>query len=160
MILRKVHRNEYERVWELFKQIIDQKVYFAYDRTTTRAQIEASWINDKNLIYGAETEGEIVGAYIIKPNHPGHGAHVANAAYMVDSRFRGHGIGRKLAAHSIEMARNAGYRAMQYNMVVSTNENAVHLWKAHGFEIIGTIPEGFLHHEHGYVDAYIMYRKL
>jgi len=160
MVLRKVHPNEYGCVWELFKEVIDQKVYFAYDHTTMRAQIEASWINDKNLIYGAEMEGKIAGAYIIKPNHPGHGAHVANAAYMVDSRSRGYGIGRKLAAHSIEMARAAGYRAMQYNMVVSTNENAVHLWKSHGFEIIGTIPEGFLHHELGYVDAYIMYRKL
>lgn len=147
-------------MWELFKEVIDQNAYFAYDHTTTRTQIEASWINEQNLICGVEVAGEIAGAYIVKPNHPGHGAHIANAAYMVDRRFRGRGIGRLLAAHSIETARRAGYRAMQFNMVVSTNENAVRLWEAHGFRIIGTIPEAFHHFEHGYVDAYIMYRKL
>lgn len=160
MQVRRIKPSEFFRVWEMFKEIIDQNAYFAYDHSTTQAQIEASWINAQNLIYGVELEGEIAAAYIVKPNQPGHGAHIANAAYMVDSRFRGHGIGRVLAAHSIETARAAGYRAMQFNMVVSTNESAVHLWKAHGFEIIGTVPEAFHHFEHGYVDAYIMYRKL
>lgn len=160
MIARRIKSEEFSRVWEMFKEVIDQQEYFAYDHTTTQAQIENTWINANHIMYGVEIDGVLAGAYIVKPNQPGHGAHIANAAYMVDSRFRGHGIGRKLAAHSIEMARAAGFRAMQYNLVVSTNENAVHLWKEHGFEIIGTIPEAFKHHRLGYVDAYIMYRKL
>ncbi|MDX1943298.1 MAG: N-acetyltransferase [Saprospiraceae bacterium] len=159
-MIRRANPADFLRVWEMFKEVIDQKVYFSYDHTTTREQIEKSWINEENLIYVAEIEDEIAGAYIVKPNQPGHGAHIANAAYMVDSRFRNYGLGRKLGEHSLQAAKAAGFRAMQYNMVISTNENAVHLWQSLGFEIIGTIPEAFYHFEKGYVDAHIMYRKL
>lgn len=160
MTIRKINKTDFFRVWEIFKQVIDERAYYTYDETTTRAYIEEHWINTENLIYVAEWEGEIAGAYIIKPNQPGHGKHVANAAYMVDARFRNHGIGRKLGEHSLVAAKEAGYRAMQYNFVVSTNVGAVQLWQSLGFEIIGTIPEAFHHFEKGYVDAHIMYRKL
>jgi L-amino acid N-acyltransferase YncA len=160
MMIRKATEKDLGRVMDLFQQIIDQKIYYPYDHTTTREELEASWINTKYYVYVAEVEGQIAGAYIFKPNQPGWGSHVANAAYMVDSDFRGYGIGRKLTEHSIQAAKEAGFRAMQFNIVVSTNKNAVHLWKEYGFEIIGTIPEGFLHHELGYVDACIFYKKL
>lgn len=160
MILRKAEPTDFSRVWEMFKQVIDERVYYTYDETTPRASIEKNWINTENLIYVAEMDGEIVGAYIVKPNQPGHGAHVANAAYMVDHRFRNHGIGRKLGEHSLVIAKEAGYYAMQYNFVVSTNTGAVKLWQSIGFQIIGTIPEAFHHFEKGYVDAHIMYKKL
>ena len=79
---------------------------------------------------------------------------------MVDPAGRGRGIGRRLGVHSLEAARAAGFRAMQYNLVVSTNESAVYLWQELGFRIIGTVPAGFHHPGKGYVDAYIMYREL
>lgn len=160
MRIRKATTADFQRVWEMFKEVIDQKEFFAYDHNTTRAQIEYSWTNEQNLVCVAEIDGEIAGAYIVKANQPGWGAHVANAAYMVDSRYRGYGLGRKLGEHSLQAAKDAGFRAMQYNLVISTNENAVHLWKSLGFDIIGTVPEAFLHWQRGYVDAYIMYRKL
>lgn len=160
MRIRRINSADFFRVWELFKQVIDERIYYTYDENTSREYIEKNWINAENLIYGAEIDGQIVGAYIIKPNQPGHGAHIANAAYMVDNRFRNHGIGRKLGEHSLITAKAAGYRAMQYNFVVSTNVGAVKLWQSIGFQIIGTIPEAFHHFEKGYVDAHIMYRKL
>lgn len=160
MIIRAAIENDLERVWQLFKGIIDEDVYFAYDHTTTREQIEASWVNLKNYVYIAEIDGQIAGSFIVKPNQPGHGAHIANAAYMVDPAFRGHGIGRFLGLHSVAIAREAGFRGMQFNMVVSTNKEAVHLWQSLGFDIIGTVPGGFLHKQEGYVDAYIMFQSL
>lgn len=160
MAIRKANAADFFRVWEMFKQVIDERIYYTYDENTSKAYIEKNWINEENLIYVAEMEGQIVGAYIVKPNQPGHGAHVANAAYMVDHRFRNHGIGRKLGEHSLGIAKAAGYRAMQYNFVVSTNVGAVKLWQSIGFQIIGTIPEAFHHFEKGYVDAHVMYRKL
>lgn len=160
MTVRKADTADFIFIWKLFKQVIDEQVYYTYDATTPKEYIDKNWINAENLIYVAEVEGEIAGAYIVKPNQPGHGAHIANAAYMVDNRFRNHGIGRKLGEHSLVAAKAAGYRAMQYNFVVSTNVGAVKLWQSLGFSIIGTIPEAFLHHEKGYVDAHIMYRKL
>ncbi len=160
MILRRANDNEMDLVLHLFQQVISQKVFYPYDETTTEEELRASWINPRYLTYVAEVDGHIAGAYILKSNQPGWGSHVANAAYMVDKKFRGQGIGRKMTGHSLQAAKEAGFKAIQFNIVVSTNKSAVHLWKEFGFEIIGTIPEGFLHHELGYVDAYIFYRKL
>lgn len=160
ILIRKGEAKDLEKVWQLFKAVIDQNVYYCYDHNTTRKDIEKSWVNLNYHLYVAEINNQIVGAYIVKPNQPGHGAHIANAAYMVDTTYRNAGIGRKLGEHSLIAAKAAGFRAMQYNIVISSNENAVYLWKSLGFEIIGTIPEAFLHQDLGYVDAFIMYRKL
>ncbi len=159
-IIRRANPADLDRVWEIFWEIIEQKEYYPYDHTTPHDYLEEAWINLNNLIYVAEVDGEIAGAYIVRPNQAGYGGHVANAAYMVDSRFRNHGLGRRLGEHSLLVAKEAGYRAMQYNFVVSTNESAVHLWQSLGFEIVGRAPEAFHHWQKGYVDAYIMYRKL
>lgn len=158
--LRPAIAADLERVYQLFKGIIDEEVYFAYDHLTTRAQIESSWVNLNNIVYVAEKEGQVIGAYIVKPNQPGHGAHIANAAYMVDTAHRSGGIGRILGEHSLVTAKEAGYRGMQYNIVVSTNTGAVRLWQKLGFEIIGTIPGGFHHRDQGYVDFHIMFKNL
>ncbi len=98
--------------------------------------------------------------YIIKPNQTGLGSHIANCSYMVCPDARGKGVGRLICEHSITEAQQLGYKAMQFNLVVSTNHAAVALWQKCGFKIIGTIPEGFKHQSLGYVDAHIMYRKL
>lgn len=160
IMIREARPADIDRIWEFWKTIMEQKVYFPYDETYTREQIEASWINFENAMYVAEKNGVAVGAYILKPNQPGYGKHIVNAAYMVDTDFRGGGIGTLLCRHSIETARKLGYRGMQFNLVVSTNESAVRAWKANGFEIIGTVPGGFYHHERGYVDAYIFFKDL
>lgn len=158
--IRLAQAADLEHIWNLWKDIMDQKVYYSYDDTYTRDDIEKIWINLKHLCYVAEDARRIVGAYIIKDNQPGHGKHIANASYMVDTKIRNKGIGQQLCAHSLISAKEAGYRAMQFNLVVSTNTNAIKVWKAHGFKIIGTIPEGFYHFEQGYVDAHIFYKKL
>ena len=162
MHIRPALAQDLERVWELFKQVIDENIYYPYDQHTTREEIEHSWVTLKNSVWVAtdETSGEITGAYILKPNQPGWGSHIANAAYMVDNQHRGKGIGGLLAEHSVEAAREAGYRGMQFNLVVSTNTAAVKAWLASGFEIIGTVPGGFYHVEQGYVDAYIFFKAL
>ena len=65
-----------------------------------------------------------------------------------------------MCMHSLDRARSRGFRAMQFNFVLSTNQIALHLWRRHGFEIVGTLPEVFLHPALGYVDAFVMYREL
>ena len=147
-------------VWQLWKAIMDQQVYFPYDSSYSREQIEESWINLNYPIYIAEQQEKVVGAYILKPNQPGYGSHIVNAAYLVDTQVRGQGIGSRLCAHSIEAAKALQYRGMQFNLVVSTNEAAIRVWKSHGFKIIGTVPGGFFHQELGYVDAFIFFKDL
>ena len=108
----------------------------------------------------ADDNGEILGTYIIKPNQIDLGDHIANCSYMVNPGKQGKGIGKKLCEHSIQFAKESGYKAIQFNIVVSTNTGAVKLWEKLGFRIIGTTPDGFRHSKLGFVDTYIMYREL
>lgn len=158
--IRPAGEADLDSVWQFWKSIMDQQIYFPYDDTFTRPQIEAAWINLDNAVFVAEQEGTLLGAYILKPNQPGHGRHIANAAYLVDTRARGQGVGQALCAHSVTTARELGYRGMQFNLVVSTNKAAIRVWEANGFRIIGTVPGGFHHRELGYVDAHIFFREL
>jgi ribosomal protein S18 acetylase RimI-like enzyme len=97
---------------------------------------------------------------MLHPNQIGLGDHVANAGFLVDPGFRGRGVASAMCEHSLATARAAGYRAMQFNFVVSTNETAVRLWRRHGFEIVGRLPKAFRHATLGAVDALVMYRLL
>jgi len=103
---------------------------------------------------------EVVGTYILRANQLGGGSHVANAAFMVATNARGLGVGRAMAEHCLGEARRLGFRGMQFNFVVSSNESAVHLWKNLGFKIVGTLPGAFRHPTKGFVDVYVMYRSL
>ena len=105
-------------------------------------------------------DGGVVGTYILRPNQSGPGSHVANAAFMVARDAEGAGVGRRMAEHCLSEARRMGFRAMQFNFVVSTNVRALHLWNQLGFKIVGTLPGAFRHPEKGYVDVYVMYRSL
>jgi ribosomal protein S18 acetylase RimI-like enzyme len=102
----------------------------------------------------------IAGTYILRPNQSGGGSHVANAGFMVSAGARGQGLGRAMAEHCLSEARRLGFRAMQFNCVISTNATAIQLWKELGFEIVGALPDAFHHPEKGYVDVYVMYRSL
>lgn len=160
ILIRPAEEKDLEAIWQMWKAIMEQKIYYPYDDSYSRMDIEKSWVNLQNHTYVAVQGVEVVGAYIFKANQPGYGGHIANAAYLVKTNKRGQRIGHQLCAHSIEMAREAGYRGMQFNLVVSTNKGAIKTWLDNGFEIIGTIPEGFYHFEKGYVDAYMFFRKL
>jgi ribosomal protein S18 acetylase RimI-like enzyme len=160
LTIRPATFNELDAIWQMWKTIMDQKIYYPYDDTFTREDIEQSWINLNNHVYVAEQGENIVGAYIFKANQPGYGSHIANAAYMVKTAYRGQRIGHQLCQHSLKSAKLAGFRAMQFNLVVSTNKGAIKVWLDNGFEIIATVPEVFYHIEKGYVDAHIFYQRL
>lgn len=110
--------------------------------------------------YAAHLDGELVGAFVIRTNHPGPASHIANASYAVRADMRGLGIGRKMGVASLQLARSLGYTAMQFNIVVSTNHVAVNLWRDLGFSHIGTTPRGYVLPDGTAVDTFIMYREL
>ena len=124
------------------------------------AAVLAYWLGPTHEVFVAELDGIILGTYYLMANQQGGGAHVANCGYMTAETARGKGIARAMCEHSLERARERGFRAMQFNHVVSTNTGAVALWKKLGFEIVGTLPEAFKHPKHGYVDSYVMFRRL
>jgi len=118
------------------------------------------WLGPDKEVFVAEDAGQIIGTYYMKPNQSGGGRHVCNCGYMTDHTVTGRGIATRMCEHSLEHARRQGYRAMQFNFVVSTNERAVRLWQRMGFMIVGQLPAAFHHPTAGYVDALVMYQTL
>ena len=104
--------------------------------------------------------GIVVGSYYLRPNTLCLGAHVANAGYVVAEPCRRQGIGSRLCQHSLQAARQLGFRAMQFNLVVCTNTAGLRCWERNGFQVVGTLPGAFRHQRLGYVDALVMVQSL
>ena len=160
LVIRAAIATDHDAIWKMFQATIATGDTFVFDASTSREKALAYWCAADAATFVAEHDGSVIGSYLLRPNQPGLGNHVANAGYMVDLSARGLGVGRALAEHSLEEARRRGYRAMQFNFVVSTNESAVHLWRQLGFHIVGTLPGAFRHAQQGLVDAYVMFRSL
>lgn len=158
--IRAAKEADRDVIWEIFRATIAPGDAFVYDPNTPREEAMAYWFAKGIRTYVAEREGRVVGSYILRANRPGLGDHVANAGFMVDPAARGFGVGRAMGEHALEEARRLGYRDMQFNFVISTNESAVHLWQQLGFRIVGTLPGAFRHAREGLVDAYVMFRSL
>ena len=152
---------DWPAIWPIWHEVVAAGETYVWDPRTDEHTARALWLPPPPAETWVGLDGPtIVGTALLKPNQPGLGAHVANAAFMVAAASAGRGVGRRLAEHVVARAAATGYRAMQFNAVVAANTRAVALWQALGFEIVGTIPEGFRHARLGYVDLYVMYRRL
>lgn len=158
--IRKYTLEDKEQIWEIIKQVIATGDTYVFAPDSPKEKMLEYWCGTDKKTYVALIENKIVGTFFLKDNQPDLGSHVANAGYMVAPEARGKSLGRRMAEFSLEEAKRLGYRAMQFNFVVKSNENAVKLWQNLGFEIIGEIPEAFQHAWNGLTDALIMYRKL
>ncbi len=149
-----------EPLWAIIQPIIAPGDTWAFAPDTPKAEMLAFWLGPGILSYVAVLDNAIVGTFFLKNNQPGLGSHVANAGYMVHPAHMGQGIGQQMALFSLDEARKLGYRSMQFNIVVKTNERAIRLWESLGFQIIGELPEAFRHQTLGFVNAYIMHQSL
>ncbi len=160
MLVREAVENDADSIWAILEPIIRTGETYTLPRDLDREGALSYWFSPCHEVFVAEENGVIVGTYFLKTNQKGGGAHVANCGYMTAPHATGRGVARAMCAHSLERARQRGFRAMQFNFVVSTNERAVRLWQKFGFEIVGCLPKAFEHATLGFVDAYIMYRQL
>jgi len=160
LTIRQAAEVDFDAIWGIFHHVVQSGDTYAFSPETTRSQAHDIWMTPPATPYVVEIDGRIGGTYILKPNQPDLGSHIANAAYVVHPENRRQGVGEAMCRHSIETARHAGYRAIQFNLVVSSNTGAITLWEKLGFHRIGRIPEGFRHPTLGFIDAYIMYRSL
>jgi L-amino acid N-acyltransferase YncA len=159
--IRELQEKDWPVVWQLMQPVIRAGETYPYAVDMTVDQARRMWLEVTEAAYVAQDdEGELVGTYYIKPNQPTLGAHVANCGYMVAEQARGRGVASAMCQHSQEEAIRLGYRAMQFNLVVETNQASVHLWKKMGFHVVGTLPGAFNHSRQGFVDAFIMYKVL
>ena len=104
-----------------------------------------------------DESGDVLALYILHPNNVGRCAHIANASYAVRSDMRGRHLGELIVKHSIDTARELGFRILQFNAVVATNVHARHLYRRLGFTELGTIPEGFRMPDGSYADIVPQY---
>ncbi len=160
MNIRAATEQDFEAIWAIFQPIVVAGETYPYPRETTKREAERIWMETPHKTFVGEENGKIVATYYIKPNQPGLGSHVCNCGYMVAPEARGKGIARALCEHSQAVAKELGYKAMQFNLVVSTNENALKLWQDLGFATVGRLPGAFAHPAKGYVDAFVMYKWL
>ena len=161
LTIREAHRPEdSDAVWTILEPVIRAGETYALARDLTREEALNYWFSDEHEVFVADDEGQIVGTYFMHPNQKGGGSHVANCGYVTAAAASGRGIARRMCSHSLEYAKGRGFRAMQFNFVVKSNERAVRLWESLGFNVVGTLSEAFLHPVAGYTDAYVMYRKL
>lgn len=160
MNIRKAKEKDYNEMWTIFKEVISKGDTYVFSPDTNMEEAYSYWFGDGINSYVTEEDDQIVGMYKLITNQPALGSHVANASFMVSPDHQGKGIGRKMGLHCLKEAKKAGFKAIQFNFVVSTNIGAIKLWKDLGFEIVGTLPKAFNHMELGLVDAYVMYRFL
>lgn len=160
MIIRAAEPGDVPAILSIILPTLREGATYAVDPELSEADAVAYWLGADKQTFVAEDDGVIVGTYYLRANQGGGGRHVCNCGYMTSASATGRGVARRMCLHSLDTARARGFRAMQFNNVVSSNERAVRLWQSLGFEIVGRLPLAFLHPTAGYVDAFVMYQQL
>ncbi|AXS39756.1 N-acetyltransferase [Breoghania sp. L-A4] len=165
--LRPIAPSDDGAMWAMLQPVFSAGDTYAVDRDIGRDAALAYWRGGHEVFIAedgakdpAGNGAAALGTYYIGPNQKGGGAHVCNCGFVTADAARGRGVARRMLAHALETARARGFRAMQFNFVVSTNTRAIAIWQSHGFEIVGRLPGAFLHPREGYVDALVMYLDL
>jgi ribosomal protein S18 acetylase RimI-like enzyme len=160
MLIRPARPEDAAAIWSIIGPTIRAGETYTLDREMREDQALAYWMGADKETFVAQDNGAILGTYYMRANQAGGGNHVCNCGYMTSANATGRGVARQMCEHSLEHARSRGYRAMQFNFVVSTNERAVRLWQSLGFDVVGRLPLAFKHPAHGYLDALVMFRAL
>jgi ribosomal protein S18 acetylase RimI-like enzyme len=160
MQIRNSQPDDADSIWSILEPTIRAGETYTLPRDMSRQEAFAYWFAPQHEVFVAQADGQILGTYFLQPNQQGGGSHVANCGYITAPWATGRGVARAMCAHSLERARERGFKAMQFNFVVSTNQRAIALWQSFGFEIVGRLPGAFRHPTAGFVDAFVMYRSL
>ena len=160
MNIRPATPADHAAIWDILALTIRAGDTYPLPHDMAREEALNYWFSPAHSVFVAEDDASVLGTYFIRPNHRGGGSHVANCGYVTASSATGRGVGHAMCEHSLAHAKTRGFRAMQFNFVVSTNERAVRLWQACGFDIVGRLPGAFNHPMLGDVDALVMFRSL
>lgn len=161
MNIRPALDADHAAIWSILEPVIRAGETYTLPYDLTAREALEYWFAQGHTVFVAEIdEGRIAGTYYMRANQRGGGSHVANCGYVTAQWASGHGVARAMCAHSLDFARAQGFRAMQFNFVVSTNTRAVKLWERAGFAVVGRLPDAFHHPTLGFVEAPVMYRMI
>ncbi|MDR7378956.1 ribosomal protein S18 acetylase RimI-like enzyme [Rhodoferax ferrireducens] len=159
--IRRYQDSDWPAIWALLHATFQTGDTYAYAPDSSEAAIHTAWVELPMATYVAcAPDGQLLGTYVLKQNQPGLGAHVSNCGYVVAPAAQGQGVASAMCEHSQQEARAMGFLAMQFNLVVATNQRAVRLWQHLGFAVVGRLPRAFRHQRLGLVDALVMYKEL
>lgn len=160
MRIRAAASGDREALWRVLEPTLRAGETYTLPRDIDAEAALAYWLAPAHQVFVAEADGALLGTYYLRANQAGGGAHVANCGYITAPAARRRGVASALCLHSLDLARARGFRAMQFNFVIASNEHAIRLWQRFGFAIVGRLPEAFAHPRLGYVDALVMHRNL
>ncbi len=159
-MIRPAQNADWPAIWTILEPVFRAGETYAVDRDITEDAARAVWVDQPAATFVATDGDDILGTYYIKTNHKGGARHVCNCGYITAQAAQGRGVARSMCEHSLSQARDMGYRAMQFNLVLTSNVHAVALWHKLGFVTIGTLPDVFDHPTLGMVDAHVMWQSL
>jgi ribosomal protein S18 acetylase RimI-like enzyme len=148
------------QIWGIIQNVISTGDTWVFSPDSSREKMLYYWLAEDKYCYVYEIENQIAGIFFFKANQPDLASHVANAGYMVHPDFRGKGIAETMCRFSLIEAKRVGFKAMQFNIVIATNEGAIRLWHKCGFKTVGILPKAFHNANLGYIDALVMYQWL
>jgi GNAT superfamily N-acetyltransferase len=162
VVIRDAAPEDWDAIWPFFHEIVAAGETYAFDQEMDEEAGRRLWLvsSPGRTVVALGPDGSVIGTANMYANRDGPGRHVASASFMIDPRHAGQGVGRALGEHVLDWARRSGFRAMQFNAVVETNDAAVALWRSLGFTVLATVPEAFLHPTRGYVGLHVMHRFL
>ena len=162
MEVRDATAEDWPAIWRFMRDIAAAGQTFSWERDIAEEDARAYWLRGPpaRAFVAVDADGTVVGTAEMGRRLGGPAAHTASAGFMVDPAHAGRGAGRALGEHVIARAREDAYRSIVFNAVAESNARAVGLWRSLGFEVVGTVPEGFQHPVHGYVGLHVMHRRL
>jgi DNA-binding MarR family transcriptional regulator/GNAT superfamily N-acetyltransferase len=158
-LLKPLSQEEEPGLYEIFREVVDSGCQFPYEDSSLDG-FHRQFLASSQVYVCCSSSKEVVGGFYLRANFTGRSAHIANGAYMVKNSHRGQGLGKLLLKASLYLAKEAGFRAMQFNMVLSQNRVAVQLYQKLGFKIIGTLPKAVRNPDGTTQEGYIMHRTL
>jgi L-amino acid N-acyltransferase YncA len=161
-MIRPLEERDWPAVRGIIEEVATEGESYALAVPADDSEARGFWLHHgaDGAVVVAEVDGAVVGSANMGPNRPVQGAHVGTASFVVGAAARGRGVGRALAQHVVDWHRQRGFRGIQFNAVVETNEVALRLWRSLGFAIVGTVPAAFRRPDGSYVGLHVMYLPL
>ncbi|MDO4556393.1 MAG: GNAT family N-acetyltransferase [Lachnospiraceae bacterium] len=153
IIVREYKTEDRKEAISIWNRVVEDGVAFPQTEPLTELTGDAFFKEQSFTGIAVDTQNmDIVGLYILHPNNLGRCGHLCNASYAVKADLRGRRIGEILVRDCMKKGKELGFRILQFNAVVRTNEAALRLYKKLGFTQLGVIPDGFLMKDGTYED--------